>query len=151
MKQRQRLLPSVREPDKICEPRHEISNNVVCVTCKGSDQPAHTCSLIKVFASFGLKLFTDRHTEDYPLIGTPKTLISLANAQADLSFCFAQTHFVGFVTMSLCVARRLRSAYASAQSGQSLCCSHEESLSPNSWFQEYQEDSRKSIVICIIM
>ena len=33
------------------EPQHEISNNVVCGTSKGSDQPAHTCSLIRVFAS----------------------------------------------------------------------------------------------------
>ena len=35
----------------IIEPRHEISNNVVCATSKGSDQPAHTRSLIKAFAS----------------------------------------------------------------------------------------------------
>ena len=33
------------------EPRHEISNNVVCATCKGSDQPAHSRSLIRAFAS----------------------------------------------------------------------------------------------------
>ena len=32
------------------EPVHEISNNVVCVTSKASDQPAHTRSLIKAFA-----------------------------------------------------------------------------------------------------
>ena len=32
-------------------PRHEISNNVVCATSKGSDQPAHTRSLIRAFAS----------------------------------------------------------------------------------------------------
>ena len=30
------------------EPRHEISNNVVCATSKASDQPAHTRSLIRV-------------------------------------------------------------------------------------------------------
>ena len=30
------------------EPRHKISNNVVCATSKASDQPAHT---IRVFAS----------------------------------------------------------------------------------------------------
>ena len=29
------------------ESRHEISNNVVCATSKGSDQPAHTRSLIR--------------------------------------------------------------------------------------------------------
>ena len=32
------------------EPVYEISYNVVCVTSKGSDQPAHTCSLIRAFA-----------------------------------------------------------------------------------------------------
>ena len=35
----------------IIEQRHEISNNVVCATTKGSDQPAHTRSLIKAFFS----------------------------------------------------------------------------------------------------
>ena len=33
------------------EPRHEICNNVVCATSKASDQPAHTRSLIRGFAS----------------------------------------------------------------------------------------------------
>ena len=32
------------------EPRHEISNNVVCATSKASDQPAHMRSLIRAFA-----------------------------------------------------------------------------------------------------
>ena len=35
----------------IFEPVHEISNNVVCATSKGPDQPAHTRSLIRAFAS----------------------------------------------------------------------------------------------------
>ena len=35
---------------KTYEPRHEISNNVVCATSKASDQPAHTRSLIRAFA-----------------------------------------------------------------------------------------------------
>ena len=33
------------------EPVHEITNNVVCATSKASDQPAHTRSLIRAFAS----------------------------------------------------------------------------------------------------
>ena len=33
------------------EPVHEITNNVVCVTSKASDQPVHTRSLIRAFAS----------------------------------------------------------------------------------------------------
>ena len=36
---------------KTIEPRHEISNNVVCATSKASDQPAHARCLIKAFAS----------------------------------------------------------------------------------------------------
>ena len=35
----------------IIEPRHEVSNNVVVATSKGSDQPAHMRSLIRAFAS----------------------------------------------------------------------------------------------------
>ena len=35
----------------IIEPVHEISNNEVCATSKASDQPAHTRSLIRAFAS----------------------------------------------------------------------------------------------------
>ena len=33
------------------ESRHEVSNNVVCATSKGSDQPAHTRRLIRAFAA----------------------------------------------------------------------------------------------------
>ena len=42
-----------RTMDKLSfnEPKHEISNNVVCATSKASDQPAHTRSLIRAFAS----------------------------------------------------------------------------------------------------
>ena len=40
---------------KLClkpfEPQREISKNVVYVTSKASDQPAHTRSLIRAFAS----------------------------------------------------------------------------------------------------
>ena len=32
------------------EPVHEISNNLVCATSKGLDQPADTRSLIRTFA-----------------------------------------------------------------------------------------------------
>ena len=35
----------------IYEPQHGISKNVVYATSKGSDQPAHTRSLIRAFAS----------------------------------------------------------------------------------------------------
>ena len=32
-------------------PLYEISNNMVCASTKGLDQPAHMCSLIRAFAS----------------------------------------------------------------------------------------------------
>ena len=36
---------------KSYDPRHEVSNNVVSAISKASDQPAHTRSLIRAFAS----------------------------------------------------------------------------------------------------
>ena len=47
--ERPTLRPKPRK--NINEPRHEISNNVVCVTSKASDQPAHMHSLIRALAS----------------------------------------------------------------------------------------------------
>ena len=35
----------------VIEPVHEVSNNLVCATSKASDQPVHTCSLIRAFPS----------------------------------------------------------------------------------------------------
>ena len=37
--------------DIVLDCLHEISNNVVCAASKASDQPAHTRSLIRAFAS----------------------------------------------------------------------------------------------------
>ena len=56
---------------KKIEPVHEISNNVVCATSKASDQPAHTRSLIRAFASrFSIvKLLTEHHLEFLSLKG----------------------------------------------------------------------------------
>ena len=48
------------------ELQHEISNNVVCATKKGSDQPAHRGSLIRAFASsLNVKLLTEQYFEAY--------------------------------------------------------------------------------------
>ena len=55
------------------EPVHEISNNVVCATNKGSDQPAHTRRLIRAFASrldiMSVKLMTEHNLEFLSLKG----------------------------------------------------------------------------------
>ena len=53
------------------EPRHEISNNVVSATSKGSDQSAYTRSLIRAQAS-RLRLYgllTEHHLESLSLKG----------------------------------------------------------------------------------
>ena len=42
---------SVEDMWSTFEPRHDISNNMVCATSKGSDQPAHMRSLIRAFTS----------------------------------------------------------------------------------------------------
>ena len=57
----------------IFEPWHRISNNVVCATSKGSDQPAHTRSLIIAFARrlniLSVKLLTEHNLEFSSLKG----------------------------------------------------------------------------------
>ena len=53
----------------VYEPGREISKNVVCATSKASDQPAHTCSLIRAFASLKVKLLTEHHLEFLILTG----------------------------------------------------------------------------------
>ena len=58
----------------IYEPQHVISNNVICATSKGSDQPAHTRSLIRAFAStleyyMTLRLLTEHNLEFISLKG----------------------------------------------------------------------------------
>ena len=61
------------QPEPINEPRHEISNNVVCGTSKASDQPAYTRSLIRAFASrlniLTVKVLTNHHLEFLSLKG----------------------------------------------------------------------------------
>ena len=43
-------FPSIEVCGRL-EPRHDISNNVVCATNKATDQPALTRSLVRAFAS----------------------------------------------------------------------------------------------------
>ena len=69
---------------------HAISNNVVCVTSKGTDQPAHTHSLIRAFASrlsilyMIVKLPTEYHLEFLSITGdctgsSESTLVKMSN------------------------------------------------------------------------
>ena len=73
-------------------PVHEMSNNVVCATSKTSDQPVHTCSLIRAFASrlstlyfMTVKLLTEYHLEFLSLKGgcrglSESTLVKMSNS-----------------------------------------------------------------------
>ena len=53
----------------IFEPWHEISNTVVCVTSKGSDQPAHQSLCESLQYSMSVKLLTEHHLEFLSLKG----------------------------------------------------------------------------------
>ena len=59
---------------RIYELWHEIFNNVVCATSKGSDQPVHTRSLdqshcLSLEYSMNVKLLTEHHLEFLSLKG----------------------------------------------------------------------------------
>ena len=70
----------------INEPRHDISNNVLSATSKASDQPAHTRSLIRAFASCLNILCTEHHLDFLSLKGP---------AHACLSIHLSKRHIVG--------------------------------------------------------
>ena len=59
------------------EPVREISNNVVCATSKAQDQPAHTRSLIRAFASRLNILLTEHHLEFLSLKEAAEARLSL--------------------------------------------------------------------------
>ena len=77
------------------EPAHEISNNVVCATSKASDQPAHTRSLIRAYASRFSKLLTEHHLEFLSLKGGCTGLSK--STQVKIPHCWkshALAHFI---------------------------------------------------------
>ena len=71
-------------------PQHEMSNNVLCATSKGSDQPMHMHSLIRAFAS-GLNILAHRLLTEHHL-----EFLSLKEAvHARLSIHMSKCHIVG--------------------------------------------------------
>ena len=72
------------------EPQHEISNNVVCATSKGSDQPAHTSSLIRAVASRLNILLTEHHLEFLSLKGG--CTVSSESFHIKMSYCWKSCH-----------------------------------------------------------
>ena len=117
-----------------------------CATSEDSDQSGHPSSLNRVFAVHMKKPWV----LSYPFSAQRRLWLDWAIAQADLSLRWAHNHVVGFVmswlkyekpnfpnakvdkqqmshdmtkpTNRVCAQRGLRSACASAQSDQSICC-----------------------------
>ena len=79
------------------EPPHYKTNKVACVPSEDSDQPGHLPSLIRVFAVRMKK----SQVLSYPLSAQRRLWSDWADAQADLSLCWAQSHFVGFLMRRL--------------------------------------------------
>ena len=68
-----------------------------CASSEDSDQPGHPPSLIRVFAARMKK----HSVLSYPLSAQRRLWSDWADAQADLSLCWAHSHFVGFVMLRL--------------------------------------------------
>ena len=68
-----------------------------CAPSEDSDQPGYPPSLIKIFAVRMKKAWVF----SYPLSAQQRLWSDWADAQADLSLCWAHTHFVGFVILWL--------------------------------------------------
>ena len=81
----------------ILEPPHDKTNKMACAPNKGSDQPGHPPSLIRVFAVCMKKAWV----LSYPLSAQWRLLSDWADAQADLCLHWAHSHFVGFVMKRL--------------------------------------------------
>ena len=112
------------------EQRLEISNNVVCATSKASDQPAHTHSLIRAFASrlniLSVKLLTEHHFEFLSITGgcsgsSESTLVKMPHCLKSHVVANFTTYQIGnqYSKTSLCIQSVL----------------HEASLFPHSIFE----------------
>ena len=55
--------------ERLTEPRHDLSNNVVYATSEGSDQPAHTRLCWSLEYSITLWLLNEHHLEFLSLKG----------------------------------------------------------------------------------
>ena len=145
----------------IIEAWHEISNNVVCATSKGSDQPAHTRSLIRAFAS--------RLNNLWLLNYCPNSIWSYQEAaQARLSLFMSKCHIVGnhmsrlnyYTSKSLPKATAQQSLFVSPSPGSivatgSFFClgSHTFTLPNKKWRHNYRHinypgQSMKNGILC---
>ena len=129
------------------EPWHEISNNVVCAASKGSDQPAHTCSLIRAFVGhlnilwllsywpniiLRFKIKRRLHRLFWVCTCQNATLLETTCRGSIIQFPIKLKRNVSMwnwlesdkmsLTIWLAVQQRLSSAWAIAQVDPSLCC-----------------------------
>ena len=79
------------------EPPHDKTNKMICAPNEDSDQPGHLPSLIRVFAV----RVKEAWVLSYPLSAQRRLWSDWADAQADLSLRWANSHFVGFVMSRL--------------------------------------------------
>ena len=72
-------------------------DKMACAASRDSNQPGNLPSLIRVFAVCMKKAWV----LSYPLSAQLRLWSDWTDAQADLSFCWAHSHFVGFVVRRL--------------------------------------------------
>ena len=110
------------------EPAYDKTYNKTCVTSEHSDQLAHPCSLIRLFAEHMCL------QQRYPARNEQEPLPYSVYVQADLSLCWSHRSYCRYcrdrTNKMACAPSKDRSAWTSAQSDQNLCCPHEESLNP---------------------
>ena len=81
----------------INEPPHDKTNKLTCAPSEDSDQPGHPPCLIRVFTV----RMKEAWVLSYPLSAQRRLWSDWADAQADLSLRWANSHFVGFVMSRL--------------------------------------------------
>ena len=74
------------------EPAHDKPYNKTCATSKDSDQPAHLCSLIRVFADNMCLL----QPQGYSKKDKRESLPYWVDVQADLSLCWLHRSYCRF-------------------------------------------------------
>ena len=76
---------------------HDKTSKIACVPSEDSDQPGHPPILIRVIAVHMKKAWV----LSYPFSAQWRLWSDWADAQADLSLCWAHSHFVGFIMKRL--------------------------------------------------
>ena len=84
-----------QEVEIFYEPEHEKTYNKTCATSEDSDQPAHPCNLIRVFAD-GMCLL---QPPGHPMKDKQEPLPYWVDVQPDLSLCWSHRSYCRFCRM----------------------------------------------------